>query len=264
MHRTAKGVAYLALLASLIGHACLGEVPQSIPLPGKAIGQGRQDNELRLNSPPDAAMKVAVTQSAQPMGKPAKGARHILNINFGKAPEDSAPNGVIGGPHDVWTQVDVHETSKLGLPMADGTPTDITLELSENDGVWGIPGSFDVYHAYLYHNCRCVDLTVTLRDLPAGMYEAYVFAHGDAPDQNAAIEIQSGGTLYSGRKTLNDGTYDYRSRGHKEGNQFVKYTIEVTTGEPVVITSKRDGSSLSMLNAIQMKKLKVQRRKTAE
>ncbi|MFN3148188.1 hypothetical protein [Bremerella sp.] len=189
--------------------------------------------------------------------KPSKHADRILNINFGKAPVDSPPRGILGGPGDAWTLIDVKETTKSGLPMADGKPTDIVLELSENDGRWGIPGTLDVYHAYLYHNCRCVDLSVTLTYLPEGIYEAYVFAHGDAPDQNAMIEIESAGTTYTGQKTLNDGSHRYRSRDYEEGNQYVKYTIEVKNGSPVVITSKRDGSTLSMFNAIQLKRLRV-------
>ncbi len=189
--------------------------------------------------------------------KPSKHADRILNINFGRAPKDAPPQGAIGGPGDMWTLVDVRETTKVGLPLANGEPTDVVLKLSDNDGEWGIPGPMDVYHAYLYHNCRCVDLSVTLSYLPEGVYEAYVFAHGDAPEQNASIEIESGGTKYTGRKTLNDGTHDYRSRHLEEGNQYVKYTIEVKTGSPVVITSKRDGSTLSMFNAIQLKRLRV-------
>ena len=141
--------------------------------------------------------------------------------------------------------------------MASGKATDIVLQLSENDGEWGIPGPVDVYHAYVYHNCRCVDLSVTLSYLPEGIYEVYVFAHGDAPEQNAMIEIESGGTKYTGRKTLNDGSHHYRSRDFEEGNQYVKYTIEVKNGSPVVITSKWDGSTLSMFNAIQLKQLRV-------
>ncbi|QDU73991.1 hypothetical protein Pan97_09910 [Bremerella volcania] len=199
----------------------------------------------------------AVEVSKKPKAKPSKHADRILNINFAMAPVDSQPRGVIGGPGDVWTLIDVRETTKSGLPMASGTPTDVVLQLSENDGEWGIPGSFDVYHAYLYHNCRCVDLSVTLTYLPEGIYEAYVFAHGDAPDQNAMIEIESGGITYTGQKTLNDGSHRYRSRDYEAGNQYVKYTIEVKPDSPVVITSKRDGSSLSMFNAIQLKRLRV-------
>ncbi|MEZ5941528.1 MAG: hypothetical protein R3C18_09065 [Planctomycetaceae bacterium] len=261
MRTTTAAFILFATLTLTCRQACLADGPQSIPALGTAGGQGRELNGLRLNTRSEDAVKVDIPQPAMPTGKPSKGARNILNINFGMAPKDSVPNGVVGGPHDTWTLVDVGETSKVGLPMADGTSTDIELELSENDGVWGIPGESDVYHAYLYHNSRNVDLSVTLRDLPEGIYEVYVLAHGDAPDQNSAVEIQSAGTHYSGRSTLNDGTYDYRSRELTEGNQYVKYTIEVATGEPVVITSKRDGSTLSMLNAIQLKKLKVQRRK---
>ena len=97
---------------------------------------------------------------------------------------------------------------------------------------------------------------MTLRYLPAGQYDVLVYAHGDAPDQNAEIEILSADKLYSGKSTLNDGTWDFRSRSFADGNQYVKYRIDVTPDSPVVITSKRAGSSLSMLNAIQFKRLK--------
>jgi hypothetical protein len=121
--------------------------------------------------------------------------------------------------------------------------------------VWGIPGHMGVYHAYLYHNCRCVDMSLTFRKLPPGIYDVYVFAHGDAPNQNAAIEVQSGPVKLSGKSTLNDGTWDYRSREYEEGNQFVHYLVEVTEAAPLVITSRRDGSNLSMFNAVQLKRV---------
>ncbi|MDB4638095.1 MAG: hypothetical protein P8M30_17675 [Planctomycetaceae bacterium] len=188
-------------------------------------------------------------------GKPSADAHRILNVNFGKNPDDLMFDGIVGGPHDIWTLVDVGEQVKTAMPFADGSVSDVKLELSENDGEWGITDHVGVYHAYLYHNCRCVDLSLKMSYLPAGAYEVYVFAHGDAPDQNAAIEIQSAGTTYSGKSTLNDGSYRYRSHDYESGNQYVKYTIVVEPDSPVVITSKRAGSEYSMLNAIQFKRL---------
>ena len=253
-------------LFALLGAFNPAGLQAALPIPASPDSQIREqvaakplesDSQLSPHAPRTAKASTQTSQSSSLPGRPSKHANRILNINFGLAPNDSKPNGILGGPHDVWTLVDVRETSKTALPMADGTTTDVVLELSENDGKWGISGPADIYHAYLYHNCRCVDLSVTLKDLPRGLYEVYVFAHGDAPDQNAAIEIQSGDTTYSGKCTLNDGTYRYRSRDYEEGNQYVKYTIDVQVGTPVVITSKRAGSSLSMFNAIQLKQLKV-------
>jgi|GEM_PF-1176905 hypothetical protein len=192
-----------------------------------------------------------------PRGQPSAEAGKILNINFGRHPGNMIFDGVVGGPHDHWTLVDVGERKKDALKLADGTETDVTMEISENDGEWGIAGHAGVYHAYLYHNCRCVDLSAKFDHLAAGMYEVYVFAHGDAPDQNAKIVIESAGTTYSGRKTVNDATYRYKSHDLQEGVQYVKYTIQVEAGKPVTITSLRDGSTLSMLNAIQIKRLEV-------
>ncbi len=211
--------------------------------------------DIVLSRAPNLDPRPAVQTKPAPRGEPSADAHRIVNINFGRDPDNGSFDGVVGGPHDIWTLFDVGERQKVGIPFADGTGSDVTVDLSANDGEWGIPGTFDVYHAYLYHNCRCVDLSVRIRHLPPGTYDAYVFAHGDAPDQNAAIEIISAGTTYSGRATLNDGTHRYRSRDYEEGNQYVKYTIQVRPGQPVTITSKRDGSTLSMFNAIQFEKL---------
>jgi hypothetical protein len=233
--------------------------PRAEPADTEALG-GSRDAVFRSGPPQHEEVPQAASPSKAdaapptPSGPPSKDAAQILNINFGMAPRDVRPNGAIGGRHDVWTLVDVGETTKTNLPMADGTPTKVSLELSATDGEWGIPGAFDVYHAYLYHNARNVDLALTLRDLPPGRYDVYVFAHGAAPDQNAAIEITSAGKTSSGKSTSKDGSMTFLSREHEEGVQYVHYAINVKTGKPVTITSRRDGSDLAMLNAVQLQK----------
>lgn len=199
---------------------------------------------------------------AQPAGpkrtkkaKPSRYADRMLNVYFGTMLDGFGYDAAIGSNGDIWNNLRCREEHQTGLKFADGSPTDVRLDLSPNDGVWGVTGHGGVYHAYLYHNSRDVDLAVTLRYVPAGKYDVLVYAHGDAPEQNAAIEILSADKLYSGKSTLNNGTMEFRNRKFEEGNQYVKYRIEVTTGEPVVITSKRSGSSLSMLNAIQLLKV---------
>lgn len=179
----------------------------------------------------------------------------LININFANPVDDVDPQAAIKNPGAHWNFVDYSQTELTGIRSADGAVTDIAMEISPNDGEWGIPGETGVYHGYIYHNCRCVDLEVKLFDVPAGIYEVYVFAHGDAPNQNAAIEIESNGTKLSGQSTLNDGTWRFKESQLQEGNQYVKYLVEVVTDQPLKITSKRDGSDYSMFNALQLRKL---------
>ncbi|MBD3673694.1 MAG: hypothetical protein HUJ26_09245 [Planctomycetaceae bacterium] len=230
------------------------------PRRGQEIVGQRNITSPEIGSPAAGSLVPRLTpDDPAPRGKHSAAANRILNINFGRNPGNMIFDGVVGGPYDYWTLVDVGERRKDALKLADGTETDVTMELSENDGEWGIAGHAGVYHAYLYHNCRCVDLSVRFQHLAAGLYEVYVFAHGDAPDQNAKIVIKSAGTKYSGRNTVNDGTMRYKSHDLQEGVQYVKYTVAVEAGKPVTITSKRDGSTLSMLNAIQFKRVEFEK-----
>lgn len=273
MHRCWRLYALIATSAALAAPQCVasGTGSQSRPAVAKPAnteaGGGSRDAVVRSNTPQsEEDPQAASPDDAQgppptPSGPPSKDAARILNINFGMAPRDVRPHGAVGGPHDVWTLVDVGETTKTDLPMADGSPTKVSLELSATDGEWGIPGAFDVYHAYLYHNSRDVDLTLTLRNLPPGRYDAYVFAHGAAPEQNAAIDITSGGKTSSGKATIKDGSMAFLSHEYEEGVQYVRYAIKVKKGKTVTITSRRDGSDLAMFNAVQLLQTQSTRKK---
>ena len=179
----------------------------------------------------------------------------VLNLTFANKTQSDSSTPDDGERFDVWNFVEVGRRKSVGLRLADGTPTDVVAEISENDGAWGIAGVTGPFHGYLYHNCQCVDLSVTLRYLPPGIYEAFVFAHGDAPDQNAAVEIASAGVTYSGKSTLKDGTTDFRQTTFTDGNQYVRYVVDVQAGSPLVVTSKRDGSSYSMINALTLRRI---------
>ncbi|OYW19143.1 MAG: hypothetical protein B7Z55_09415, partial [Planctomycetales bacterium 12-60-4] len=174
------------------------------------------------------------------------------NVVFAHDPGPGKYDGVVGRPHDAWNFVDAG-TRQVGLLKAiDGRLTPVGLKLSETDGRWGIEGQAGIFHGYLYHNCRCVDVQATLTDLPAGHYRIYVYAHGDAPDQNADIELSIAGETLAKKPTLNDGTWKFRSREWTEGNQFVSFDLQHGGKHPVDIISHRAGSVYSMLNALQI------------
>ena len=185
-----------------------------------------------------------------------RGKPQAINLVFGLDPGKGNYDGVVGKPTHTWNLVDVGETKLERLRNVKGKPTSVQLQLSPTDGEWGIEGQSGVYHAYLYHNCRCIDLQASLAGLAPGRYKIYVFAHGDAPDQNAEIELQVGKEVYGRKATLNDGSWGFRDKKFAAGVQFVSFDFTVEAKESVLITSRRAGSDYSMFNAIQVVPLK--------
>ncbi|MGI9469628.1 MAG: hypothetical protein ACR2OA_21070 [Rubripirellula sp.] len=186
----------------------------------------------------------------------------MINIVFGLDPGVGKYDGVAGKPKHTWNLMDVGMTRLDALKNSKGNKTSISLSMSENDGEWGIKGHQGIFHAYLYHNSRDVDLQVAFDGLTAGSYRVYVYAHGDHPDQNAKIELEVGNESYGKKTTLDDGSWDFRSKDLKEGNQYVTFEFTVADDAQVRITSHRDGSAYSMFNAIQIVPLKNRRRTT--
>ncbi len=201
--------------------------------------------------PPTADSSVATVSYLSDL-LPVQDSSYGVNLTFGDDPGKDSYDGAIGEPSDTWNLISTGVRESIGLRLTNGVQDDVTAEIAAHDGGWGIKGHSGIFHGYIYHNCQCVDLSVTLKYLPQGNYEVLVYAHGDAPNQNAAIVIESAGVTYSGRSTLNDGSWDFQNTKLSEGNQYVRYVIEVGADTPVVITSKRDGSNYSMFNAVQV------------
>lgn len=178
--------------------------------------------------------------------------QRMLNIGFVRDPGVGNYDGVVGNPNDIWNFVSLGTTAKDYMLFSDGGGSTARLRVSKHDGAWGIAGHTGVFHGYIYDNCRCKDLKVTILDLQPGRYRGIVYAHGDAPNQNANIELRVAGESYGKKATANDGTFGYRSAKMAEGVQYVSFEFNVGGGDKVKIISHRDGSDYSMFNAIQL------------
>lgn len=208
----------------------------------------------RMKSPKaEAALSAREDAAAPPTRTPADISQPAgLNIVFAHDPGPGHYDGVVGRPDDRWNLVELGTTKLETVITSDGRESPVELQLSANDGEWGVQQHSGIFHGYIYHNCQCVDLQATLKGLPRGRYKAYVYAHGDAPNQNAMVELAVGPESFGKKPTLNDGSTDFRSPKLAEGVQYVSMEFMVTGDQPVVITSHRSGSSYSMLNAIQI------------
>lgn len=202
-------------------------------------------------SPAATAPDKSPVKSARP-GRGSHSPAGAINIGFAYDPYQGNYDGVVGSPGDVWNFVDVGTTAVDFMRHPNATGSTARLRISRHDGEWAVGGHSGIFQGYIYHNCQCVDLEATLLDLAPARYKAYVFAHGDAPNQNAKIEIVVGDRSIGQKATANDGTWDFRSKEFEEGVQFVSFEFDVPPGETVRIISHRDGSEYSMFNAIQL------------
>ncbi|PAY20142.1 hypothetical protein CKO51_07785 [Rhodopirellula sp. SM50] len=176
----------------------------------------------------------------------------MLNVGFAHDPGAGHYDGVVGSSGDVWNFVSVGTTAKDFMRLSNTQGSTARLRISRHDGAWGIAGQSGIFHGYIYDNCRCKDLEVTILDLEPGRYRAFVYAHGDAPDQNANIELRIADESIGKKATANDGTHGYRSQPMTEGVQYVTFDFDLWRGNEVKFISHRDGSSYSMFNAIQI------------
>ncbi|MEQ8854568.1 M56 family metallopeptidase [Gimesia sp.] len=175
-----------------------------------------------------------------------------LNIVFAHDPGIGNYDGVVGRPQDIWNMVDLGTTAVDYTRYSDAMPSTVRLRVTRHDGEWGIQGQSGIFQGYIYHNCRCVDLQTRVLDLPAGKYKIYVFAHGDAPNQNAKIELKVGKRIIGQKATASDGTWNYRNQPYREGVQYVSFDFDIKTGQELTLTSFRADSDYSMFNAIQI------------
>ncbi len=175
-----------------------------------------------------------------------------LNIVFAHDPGIGNYDGVVGRPQDIWNMVDLGTTAVDYTRYSDATPSTVRLRVTRHDGEWGIQGQSSIFQGYIYHNCRCIDLQTRVLDLPGGKYKIYVFAHGDAPNQNAKIELKVGNRVIGQKATASDGTWNYRNQPYREGVQYVSFDFDIKTGQELTLTSFRADSDYSMFNAIQI------------
>jgi hypothetical protein len=122
--------------------------------------------------------------------------------------------------------------------------------------VGGVVGAYNngasdpMYASYVYAN-EGDDLTVTITGLNMGVYDFFVYGHGDYAAQNSTYQI-TGGSPNSVSETTTTNS-DWMSAIWQEGVQFVEFTnIIVYSGEPIIITVEPGASGWAVLSGLQI------------
>ncbi len=192
-------------------------------------------------------------------------AQELINIDFGAHlnPVFSVKRGpaAVGfGSEDYWNLYSRDGTNEFdwlanssltNLKTATGLATGANLSVSNAAGAWFTSSADPMFQSYLYPLGRTGDIRAELQNLPAGVYDIYVYAHGSPDSENAAVELASGNTTYGTKATSAAGGWEKPEWA--EDKQYVVFrNVSVREDIPIVVLAKPGVSGLAVINGIQM------------
>jgi hypothetical protein len=151
-------------------------------------------------------------------------------------------------PNDFWNTYVVNSGSLPNLEFANGTASGTGLTAANENGASTNGASDPMYDNYLYSNAG--DITVTVTNLSRGVYNVYLYGHGNGDSQNGVYELTAGSQSYGTEATTNG---SWLSAIWQEGVQYVLFTnVSVFEGQTVTITAEPGAAGISVLAGLQM------------
>jgi outer membrane protein assembly factor BamB len=193
----------------------------------------------------------------------------VMNVNFGSSTKTGpAATGKVST--DVWNNFSFPWTDTatvVNLKLSDNTTTGVGVKVQNGGGYWGNVSGDAMYDTYVYPNGNLGDgvgnVTVTVTNLAAGIYDFYLYGHGDSggcPEEDTMFTLTHNGSTFGPLGTFSANGWVVSS-GWAENYQYILFRgVNVAAGVPVVITaaSGYNGSFVSgychkaTINGIQM------------
>jgi len=175
---------------------------------------------------------------------------NLIDVAFTQDPVTSktglAATGV--SSDDYWNTRST-DSALPNLKYADGANSGAGLMLSGVFGGYGDGVSDPMYARYLYKENG--NLTVAISFLQAGVYDFYLYGHGNYPNQYCIFQLTVGSQDYGSAATTNGPGWD--SPLWQEGVQYVEFTnVMVPAGQPVSITVQPGTSGYAVLSGLQV------------
>jgi hypothetical protein len=195
-------------------------------------------------------------------------AQTLLNVDFG-AGKQSAKTGVAAGgrgAQDFWNLYSHYDPRYVpGMPLvtngalenlklSDGSPSAISLTLSNAPGVWGNTTGDAMMDGYVF-GPNGGTLVLTLQNLGTGRYQFYLYGHGDPdvlPEQCSLFRLRSGTNDLGPLATLGSARWQ-TGMPWQEGRQYVVFRdVGVASNQPVVIEITPGAGGYAVLNGLQI------------
>jgi hypothetical protein len=139
------------------------------------------------------------------------------------------------------------------LFWANGQPSGASLTIDNAPGAWANGNPDPMFGVYLYPLSANPVVTVSITNLPAGLYSVYAYGHGGPPDDhNTVFELLSGGVSLGDKATPS--VPGWNTTQWTEGQQFVLYTnVPVESDSPLVLLAKPGAQTFGMINGLQLR-----------
>jgi len=184
----------------------------------------------------------------------------LWNVDFGAAGVSGKSGPAAFGleADDFWNPYYFPFTSWSSLEnltRSDGVTTLVGVAVANANGGWGTGAADPMFNGYIYPNPGNSPaggpILVTLTNLPGGIYDFYVYAHGGDPGEYSVCELTSAGVEQGRQATAAEPVYGLTE--WIEGQQYVCYRdVLVVGGREVRLSVGPSPGDNAALNGLQI------------
>lgn len=207
---------------------------------------------------------------------PSAQAQTLVNVDFGVGAASPKSGWAATGQwtNDFWNLYRHYEPRFVpGMPLvdsgrladlkfADGSPSTISIGVTNAPGVWGNSTGDPMFDTYLF-STNGSNITVTIHNLTPGRYHVYLYGHADSDisgEQNSVFSLWSSTNRFGPQRTAGMGAWKAPSAGSanglsgwREGYQYVLFRdVQVFANEPVIIQVAAGPNGVPVLNGLQI------------
>lgn len=177
----------------------------------------------------------------------------LLNVNFADA-EKIGGAAVGQNDSDVWNSypnVGVNLGALTNLLWSDGSASTVGLTITNAQGAADNPFCLDpMYASYLYPS-NSGHILVTITNLPADVYDFYVYATRASSAGAPMIQLKRAGVSLWTKDTTRWGEGWY-STYWDEGAQYVRFRNIAVTNQSIVLDAYPDQAGIASLSGVQI------------
>jgi len=181
-----------------------------------------------------------------------------VNLDFGyvSGMENKTGAAAIGSEQDYWNTLAGEEGSFdysiYQLKYADGQISDISIRIRNLPFEWNLSSGLNdiMYNSYIHSNAA--DGALTLSNVSAGIYDIYIYGHGDEAGQNSNFTLSAGGEKY-GSKITSSTSSAVSASSWQEGLQYVVFrNVSVYSGNKILVNVLSPNQTYRVVNGLQM------------